>query len=1579
MPRYGESNESVKADTARWQAGEAKMQEMLAKEAAATDALTVTTGRDTKAIRENAKAREEATEISRRAAAAAERETAATRAQTEQIERLAAARRRAAAAAPGVSGAVRGSTDPLLPQAYGLTQGGAQVPTQYRLRQQLAIGTPRALRLQEALAAGAAPEGQTPVNVREAQRGQVRAEQQLAEATKTLTNVRRRKSADDSEINAALSERDLARANVRLAKERVSQAEQDAALHQQNVAAIRAETAARERAAASAAAAAAQVRAAGAAVGAAAVGGRAALPPPPPPPVAREPGTAVQRHPTLYGYGGVTPPITTEPVYGPPPGAPRPVQEVNPFASGKRGVSTARLAETDAAAAAATTRMNAALAQEAAEAQVASEKLGLLQAQTTRVAAATREAAVIQRLYSDELHRHGALTAEFIQAAARGEVTLRQLGNEILVTIGKFAGWTVAATAVYGVVRAIGVLGHGAVQAQSGVHTLDRVIQGVKPGQAVQAFNQLSKEFNVPLDVAVDAVYRMGQSFHSLPEAVTAARAALYSYKTGEVDVASSTRNLIAITRGFGLGAHELLAVYNQINQAQNVFSLNIADAEKGIANAGGTFRNAGGDLTYLLSLFVAINKATAQSGTVIGTAINRGVTQFRTPKHQSMLEALGVDYDPADFQKTIESAIQVAHKAGTTGLQRRELAQALFGNQYARLIEPVLNDPRILRQAQQRLDPSRRDVQTSAARELAKVLKQADEQLHQIGNTLQRIGAQMQQSGLFIFAGVLLQGTNHLLGALEQVLKVFNLLPSPLRDTLALLLEITLAMKVLSRFGVPQRLQGIPGLGGLVNPGNRLRQQALSDQNAIVAASTRQRESAANALSEARTTQRLNLAVRTPLQENIARELARPGLADSEREKLLQQQAAIERETIADQNRAAIAERRVLLAQEFLAEDERNLAAVKAANARNIEATLAQRKILVTPFPGTTKPEELPTPVTGTRFLEQAEEEKHAVVTRTPTADRVTRRLEGTLGTYAASLAATNRIGAPIERGTRAVIDTTGRVVTSLERGTQGVRGMSARFSKLVESLGAFDYALIGIPVGLELLNLMNKAGEDAGKRIDDLDKLYDFTSDRELQDKISSERQKAQQRPSRLSRFFGGGANPLISSGPGLLFNLGAKLERAVGIDAQSPAEIAAQQRRLDAQAGNDLQGIAASQRQARAAGRPVPQRLPADIVRDINQVAGQARAGRISQKELSTALDRYAIEIRTAYSVTGPQAKTMNETFANAQRLSGNLNDFSAALAKLDDKGLQAAFKLSADTLKTFGANSEQGRKALEQLEREYAEANSSRRLGRGDATAIAALSQARDAFFGAINDAASAVLQEGLAGARTEGQRQRAFRNAQQLEYRRSTVERTFTVGGEHGTATVGTGERHFRDAAARRNYQRPRDDCQGRRQHGPQRPQLHAPEPLEVRSGAGHAGAGDLPRRCQPDCRRGPPELARPPATARSDRGRSRSRRSGRGGTGGRSVRAPGGGPGAQPEGAPPGHARPDQRHQRRRGRGPCARAGALRLPQVADQRSEEAGQPRRPAGGCRSARADAGDRGVLPGSGALPRGAACTP
>jgi hypothetical protein len=118
MARYGEDAERLKSSADAWAAGDAKFQEMLAKEARGMEASRTTTGRNTEAIRANAAAREEAASVSERSAAAAEKEAAATRIQTAEIEKLAAARRRAAAAAPPrVSGAIRGSMDPLVAQA----------------------------------------------------------------------------------------------------------------------------------------------------------------------------------------------------------------------------------------------------------------------------------------------------------------------------------------------------------------------------------------------------------------------------------------------------------------------------------------------------------------------------------------------------------------------------------------------------------------------------------------------------------------------------------------------------------------------------------------------------------------------------------------------------------------------------------------------------------------------------------------------------------------------------------------------------------------------------------------------------------------------------------------------------------------------------------------------------------------------------------------------------------------------------------------------------------------------------------------------------------------------------------------------------------------------------------------------------------------------------------------------------------------------------------------------------------------------------------------------------------------------
>lgn len=431
----------------------------------------------------------------------------------------------------------------------------------------------------------------------------------------------------------------------------------------------------------------------------------------------------------------------------------------------------------------------------------------------------------VQAAASQQMRRHGALTTEFLTALARGETTLAEFGWQIQATAGKFAGWTAAAAGVYGVVKALGHLKDGAIATASGVNVVQRVVtDGFEGADAQDAFISLSKQFNVPIETAVDAVYRMGQRFHSLPEAVEAAKASLYSFKTGEVDVATSTENLLAIVNGFHLGAQDLAGVYDQINQAQNTFGIRIGDTEAGLAKAAGTYRNAGGDLNYLLAVMTAIGRATNRSGQEIGTGIARGVNEIRKPINQAKLEAQGVDVDPQNFQKTLQSGLEAAKRSGA---DLQQIASGLFGNQYARLIAPVLADQTTLNKAIGDTSPEK--SKGSAQRELAKVLGEVNEQITQTANSLERIGGLLAQSDAFDIFGGMLKSLNQVLGLTEHLLDLFNDIPEPFRQVLVPLAEITVAMNLLRRTRFSEGLAESTGLSFLgPRPGERERREAI-------------------------------------------------------------------------------------------------------------------------------------------------------------------------------------------------------------------------------------------------------------------------------------------------------------------------------------------------------------------------------------------------------------------------------------------------------------------------------------------------------------------------------------------------------------------------------------------------------------------------------------------------------------------------------------------------------------------------------------------------------------------------------
>lgn len=413
-----------------------------------------------------------------------------------------------------------------------------------------------------------------------------------------------------------------------------------------------------------------------------------------------------------------------------------------------------------------------------------------------------------QNLASVAMHRHGALTTEFISAAQRGEVTIRELGYQTTSTIGKFGGWIVAGAAVYGVAAAMGQLGKGALDAFSGVNQVQRVVtKGLDATRLRQEFVGLAGEFNLPVETVSDAAYQMGKVFHDQNSALEASRAVLYSVKVGELDVATSTRYLTAIVNGFQLPATKMAEVFDQINAAQNRFGITIADVEAGLAKASGTFNAAGGDFSSLLAIITTAQKVTGNTGQVVGTALARAPNFLRQAANQDVLRQFGIEPGQA-IDKIIEDAFRVSQKLSGEKLQ--QLAAAIFGPQYgARVGTPLLQQQELYEKVQRQTSP--KAAKGSAAQELKIQLAAVDEQIKNIGTSLQQIGAELANNHAFDALGLLLNTLNLTLDAALTLSQTFGELPDGVQRTLSYALQLAVVMRLLRRFQLGEAIAGGP------------------------------------------------------------------------------------------------------------------------------------------------------------------------------------------------------------------------------------------------------------------------------------------------------------------------------------------------------------------------------------------------------------------------------------------------------------------------------------------------------------------------------------------------------------------------------------------------------------------------------------------------------------------------------------------------------------------------------------------------------------------------------------------------
>lgn len=421
---------------------------------------------------------------------------------------------------------------------------------------------------------------------------------------------------------------------------------------------------------------------------------------------------------------------------------------------------------------------------------------------------------------SDSLRRHGALTTEYLTALARGETTVAEFGYQIGATTAKFAGWTAAAAATYGALGAVFEFGKGAVDASSGVERLNRTIEGVNTQQANQAIQQLSRDTNVSVKEAADAIFQYSRTFHTVDDAATAAGQGLSTLKLDNVSLADAVRLSTQIHQQFGVTAQGLQPVYDMLAAGQREYNARISDSIPLLRASTGAVRNAGGDLNQLVQLAVLAARVVPGIGGQIGTAFARSASVV-VPKNLPQLQrefGLGFGNQATDWTALFEAAVR---RGGTLAHDdRRKLANLIFDPRYGSRLGGLFSPQAAQQLGLEQTTITPRGAAGSLQSELQKELATASERFHSITNEIQRTGAALGSSGIInVLSGMAQAGVavGHVFG---DVINTFDSLPNAAKETAEALLLVRGAMLFISRTRFGQSLGDLTHLSNV--PGFR-------------------------------------------------------------------------------------------------------------------------------------------------------------------------------------------------------------------------------------------------------------------------------------------------------------------------------------------------------------------------------------------------------------------------------------------------------------------------------------------------------------------------------------------------------------------------------------------------------------------------------------------------------------------------------------------------------------------------------------------------------------------------------------
>lgn len=275
---------------------------------------------------------------------------------------------------------------------------------------------------------------------------------------------------------------------------------------------------------------------------------------------------------------------------------------------------------------------------------------------------------------------------------------------------------------------------------------------------------------------------------------VSAQTAAMAQLLTGAQDVNQAQQQLIATTLSYNLGADEQTRVLDAAANAARNYGTGIDQLLIGLPSLAETANAAGLSIEQVSNIMsVAISRSN-QTGTGVASLLNRAIGSINErPDTRPTLAAMGVDTSGTAGQVLESLTVRWKHLSDA---QQQAAMTALGGHEVARALLPILNEGRGL------LDANAKSYANGgyAAELYYQRLNNLAGLLRTVGGDFQRLGYDLAQTGAVDIFGAMLKSVHPLLSFVDDLFRLFDLIPGSVRHWIVPLGEVLLILNAIGK-----------------------------------------------------------------------------------------------------------------------------------------------------------------------------------------------------------------------------------------------------------------------------------------------------------------------------------------------------------------------------------------------------------------------------------------------------------------------------------------------------------------------------------------------------------------------------------------------------------------------------------------------------------------------------------------------------------------------------------------------------------------------------------------------------------